>query len=349
MARSPASERLEAVLRSHVTRPRRRQALVVGALLDGAELVRGVSSGGEPVGEATVFEVGSITKVFTGVALASCADLGLVQLDEPLRRLLPPDARLPPGADAVTLAQLASHSSGLPRMPPGVPPLLLGERARKRARLLDVDDLFAALARTRLRDPPGRRYRYSNFAVSLLGHALARRAGAGWADLVQTFVCEPLGLVRTGVGVLPADASMPPGRSLVGRDVPPWDFPAFAPAGALRSTARDLLRFLGANLGDAPAETARRLTIAASPRFDPGGRLQVALGWHIVPLPGPLLAQVRSRGRSGPAMVWHNGLTGGFASFAGLVPDGRAAVVVLASRFRSVTGLGVRILRDLAG
>ncbi len=249
-----------------------------------------------------MFEVGSITKVFTGVALASCADLGLVQLDEPLRRLLPPDARLPPGADAVTLAQLASHSSGLPRMPPGVPPLLLGERARKRARLLDVDDLFAALARTRLRDPPGRRYRYSNFAVSLLGHALARRAGAGWADLVQTFVCEPLGLVRTGVGVLPADASMPPGRSLVGRDVPPWDFPAFAPAGALRSTARDLLRFLGANLGDAPAETARRLTIAASPRFDPGGRLQVALGWHIVPLPGP--CSRRSARGGAPAPPW---------------------------------------------
>lgn len=214
--------------------------------------MRGVSSEGEPVGEETVFEIGSITKVFTGVALASCADLGLVQLDEPLRRLLPPGARLTPGADAVTLAHLASHSSGLPRMPPGVPPLLLGGRARERARRLDADDLFAALARTRLRDPPGRRYRYSNLGVSLLGHALARRAGCGWADLVQTLVCEPLGLARTRVGVIPAQGSSPPGRSLLGREVrcrgrwslrsaragapaPPWSGTTASPAASRAS------------------------------------------------------------------------------------------------------------------
>ena len=80
------------------------------------------------------------------------------------------------------------------------------------------------------------------------------------------------------------------------------------------------------------------------------GRLQVGLGWHILPLYGPPFPGARRRGRlPSPAMVWHNGLTLGFASFAGFVPDAGAGVVVLAARFRSVTGLGVRILRELSG
>lgn len=109
-----------------------------------------------------------------------------------------------------------------------------------------------------------------------------------------------------------------------------------------------MVSFLRANLDEPPGDVARPLTLARAPRFDSGGRLQVGLGWHILPLHGSPLPGARSRVRDSPAMVWHNGLTLGFASFAGFVPAAGAGVVVLASRFRSVTGLGVRILRELS-
>jgi D-alanyl-D-alanine-carboxypeptidase/D-alanyl-D-alanine-endopeptidase len=350
VAEGPAPERLAAVLGCRVRPPRRRQALVAGALLDGSTVVRAVSTGPDgPVDEHTVFEIGSITKVFTGIALAACADRGLVEVDEPLQALLPSTARMPAGGHEITLAQLASHSSGLPRMPPGVPPIVLGRRQEKRLRRSTPDDLFAALASTKLKHSPGRRYHYSNLGAALLGHALARRAETTWEELVRTVACEPLGLAATNA-VLPSEGDGGlGGRSWFGRQVPPWDFPALAPAGALRSTARDLLRLLHANLADPPGRLARPLTLARSPRFDTGGDLQIGLGWHIMPLHRAPLSRMRSRRGDSPAMVWHNGLTSGFASFAGFVPASGAGVVVLASRFRSVTGLGIRILRELRG
>ena len=109
-----------------------------------------------------------------------------------------------------------------------------------------------------------------------------------------------------------------------------------------------MLIFLRANLDDSPGPLARPLTLAQSPRFDTDGDVQLGLGWHIMPLDRTPLSGAGSRRRTSPAMVWHDGLTLGFASFVGLVPASGAGVVVLASRFGSVTGLGIRILRELS-
>jgi CubicO group peptidase (beta-lactamase class C family) len=233
-------------------------------------------------------------------------------------------------------------------MPPGLPPIVLGRRQQERLRRTIPDDLLGALAATKMRHPPGRRYRYSNLGAALLGHALARRAETTWEELVRVEVCEPLGLAATNA-VIPAEGERGlRGRSWVGRHAPPWDFPALAPAGVLRSTARDMLGFLRANVGGA-GKLVRPLTLARSPRFDTGGNLQIGLGWHIMLLHRTPLPGTGSPRRDSPALVWHNGLTLGFASFAGFVPDTGAGVVVLASRVRSVTGLGIRILRELSG
>jgi CubicO group peptidase (beta-lactamase class C family) len=350
VAEGPARERLAAVLGRRVRRPLLRQALVAGALLNGSTLVRGVSAGPEqPPDEDTVFEIGSVTKAFNGILLAVCADRGLVELDEPLRELLPSGTGLPAGGSEITLAQLAAHSSGLPRMPAGVPPIALGRRHQERLRSSTPDDLFAALPVTKMRHPPGARYHYSNLGAALLGQALARRVETTWEELVSTLVCEPLGLAATNADIPSERDAGLRGRSWFGRQAAPWDFPALAPAGVLRSTARDLLSFLRANLDDGPGGLARPLTLARSPRFDTGRRLQIGLGWHIMPLRRTPLPGTGPRRRDNPALVWHNGLTLGFASFVGFVPDVAAGVVVLASRFRSVTGLGIRILGELSG
>jgi CubicO group peptidase (beta-lactamase class C family) len=110
-----------------------------------------------------------------------------------------------------------------------------------------------------------------------------------------------------------------------------------------------MLTFLRVNLESPPTGLERPLAVARAPRFDSGGRLQVGLGWHILPLHGSVLPGRGAGREGGPAMVWQNGLTLGFASFAGFAPAAGTGVVVLASRFRSVTGLGVRILRELSG
>lgn len=348
MAEASAHRRLEDVLDRLVRPPRRRQALVAGALLRGSELVRGVPGGPEePSDDASVFEIGSITKVFTGILLAAGADRGLVELDDPLRALLPSSARLPAEGPEITLPSS-------PRTPPGCREC---RRACRRSCSASgagsvpgaprPDELFAALASTRLRNAPGRRYRYSNLGAALLGHALARRAEASWPELVQTVVCEPLGLLGTSAAVPPAERARPP-RFPPGASRASVGVPGAGPGG-------------GASLhceghGQLPAREPRRAAGGRGAPADAGARAALRLGRPPAGRPRlahpPLARLTASRGaltRAGqPGDGLAHGLTLGFASFAGFVPAAGAGVVVLASRFRSVTGLGVRILRELS-
>ena len=180
------------------------------------------------------FEIGSVTKLFTGRLLRTLADEGLLALDEPARDVLGPGWRL---NARVTLESLARHRSGLPRTP----------RRAWRSFMRSGDDPWRAVGIDDLRRslPPKlprlRWFRYSNFGAALLGHALATRAGEPWEALLRSRITEPLGLRSiSSVG-----AVAQPHRSR-GKPVPPWTFDAVAPAGALRSTAEDLLAFLAA-------------------------------------------------------------------------------------------------------
>ncbi|WP_164842614.1 serine hydrolase domain-containing protein [Actinoplanes solisilvae] len=219
---------------------------VVVAALRGDE----VEIAGDP---DAVFEIGSITKVFTALALAR--DGGL---DEPL---LPRKER---GGVAITLEHLARHTSGLPRLPTGMllkallHPLQPDPYAGCTADFLD-----SALARTRLKSVPGQKFRYSNFGAGLLGLALSRRAGVSYDELIARLT-GPLGMTSTGVTLEP----LQPHRAS-GQPTPPWNLADLAGAGGLRSTAADLILFLRAQLTDA--------SIGWMERQLPGGRSQL---WH---------------------------------------------------------------------
>ena len=295
-----------------------RAGVVVGTLAGGERqiVVRG------PLAEDSIFEIGSITKVFTALLLALMAQDGRVALDE-----RPFDGR------ATTLAELATHTSGLARLPKGMLWRSLRERRDPYAGF-GVDDLDAALTAARLRSSG--RVRYSNFGAGLLGHQLARRAGCSYAELVQDEVCAPLGLRDTSVTVAEADrARFADGHDRRGRPVPHWHLGALEGAGALRSTAADMLAFLAFQLQppDTPLGAAARLTHAERARR---GRLGVGLGWlRLAPR------------RGADDVVWHNGGTGGFRSFAGFAPGHGCAVVVLANSVRSVDTIGMRALLAL--
>jgi serine-type D-Ala-D-Ala carboxypeptidase/endopeptidase len=317
--------------------PERRVGLVIGVQVGGETGFwhRGVL----PDGPATIFEIGSITKTFTTTLLADMARDGIVALDDPVRRYLPTGARLPVRGREITLEDLATHRSGLPRLPTGLLwPALTRDRRDPYAKF-DRARLATAVAATRPRREPGRKVAYSNYGMGLLGHVLALRAGSSYERLVRARICEPLGLVDTWIDTPESERRrVATGHTWRGRETPPWRLAALAGAGGLRSTAADLVSFLRLHAVTSESPLAAAAAEAARPRARWGG-VQIGLGWLIV-APGRRLPWGRPR----CTLVFHEGGTGGFRSFAGVVPELDACVAVLASQARSVTRLGLRIL-----
>jgi serine-type D-Ala-D-Ala carboxypeptidase/endopeptidase len=193
--------RIERVL---YRRARKHVGIVVGVRRDGETAIvgRGRVADDRPQrpDERTIFEIGSITKVFTAVLLADLAREGLVALDDPVQKHLPEGVLLPVRGRPITLADLASHTSGLPRLPKGLMRRALRERANPYASFT-VEDLHAAIPVTRPRREPGRKMRYSNYGAGLLGHVLALRAGTSYEQLVADRITGPLGMTDTSIAV----------------------------------------------------------------------------------------------------------------------------------------------------
>jgi D-alanyl-D-alanine-carboxypeptidase/D-alanyl-D-alanine-endopeptidase len=295
-----------------------------------AGLVVGVGAGGETacwsrgLAAGSIFEIGSITKTFTATLLASMARDGLVALDDPVARHLP--VAPPVKGRQVTLQDLATHHSGLPRLPARM--LVRGltvERHDPYARLDDAR-MRQAILESMPKRAPGRKFAYSNYGFGLLGYALAHRAGMSFGDLMRERITGPLNLTATSL----SSAPLTQGHGFFGRPAHTWDLASAAGAGGLRSTASDLLAYLalhapGASgpLADAAADTrVRRAEI---------GKVGVGLAWLILP----------------DGTLMHDGGTGGFRSFAAVAPETGTAVVVLASQARSVTRLGMKLVQAL--
>ncbi|MGP4111402.1 serine hydrolase domain-containing protein [Streptomyces sp. 4N509B] len=298
-----------------------------------ALVVRGRTAhhGGVLADSSTRFEIGSITKTFTALLLAEQAARGVLDHHDPLARRLPAAAVLPARCTAITLAHLATHTSGLPHTPPGLPRLLPLLLRHPVPRLMvepyadfTTADVFRALARSRPRSTPGTRMRYSNFGVGVLGHALAHAAGGTPFDtLLTTRILQPLGLRETDCAARPS----PPSTQVTGywrrRPQPPFRFPGLPAAGAVRASARDLLALTEALLDPASAEVPRPLRAAlrdvVRPRFRRRCGNGVALAWHVRPRP------------DGSRLYFHGGVTFGCTAFAGFVPHHGTAVVALAN------------------
>ncbi|MER7670777.1 serine hydrolase domain-containing protein [Kitasatospora sp. NPDC096128] len=329
----------------------RRVGVVVAGLAGDAVAVHGAGRtgpGGQVPGARTLFDIGSVTKVFTSLTLAKLALDGVVRLDEPLaealEEVLPRPAAVPTRhGEAITLRHLATHTSGLPRLPRGmVLRGLLRPNQPDPYAHCTTERILSGLARTRLRSVPGRDFRYSNLGAGLLGLALAHRADTGYGELVAREVCTPLGLTDT---CLRSDAEqsarLAPGHAPGGRPVPSWDFAALPGMGGLRSTAADLAAFLRAQLAaerepDAPLAPSMLLTRETRHRVNPCAWTH--LGW----LGHRLHAQ---QGRH--LQLWHNGGTGGSSSFLAFDPEQQVGVVVLANSRRPVDAAGTALLRRL--
>lgn len=266
----------------------------------------------------TLFEIGSVTKVFTALLLADAVQRGEVALDDPLSKHLPPEVKVPA---AITLRHLATHTSALPRLPSNLAP----KDGNNPYADYTVAQLHEFLAGYALPRDPGTTYEYSNLGAGLLGQILARRAGTDYETLVRTRITAPLGMKSTGIKLSDAlQKRLAPGHDGQGRRVANWDLPTLAGAGALRSSANDMLQFLAATLryNSSPLSPAMS-SLLASRRPTSAAGMDIALGWHITTSP------------AGKDLVWHNGGTGGYRSYAGYDPKSKTGVVVLANMSNS--------------
>jgi len=267
-------------------------------------------------GGDTVFEIGSMTKVFTFLLLMDMNRRGEVALTDPVSKYLPPSVKMPErNGRKITLADLSTQSSGLPRMPSNFAPK---DPANPYADY-SVQQMYDFLSALQLTRDIGSQYEYSNLGVGLLGHVLTLRAGMSYEALVRSRICEPLGMEDTRITLTPGMKA----RLAVGHDqnmnaVANWDIPTFAGAGALRSTANDMLTFLAANLGYRKTPLAQDMADEISVRRPAAGGMEIAYGWHI-------------QTRDGSSIIWHNGGTGGYRTYMGFDPKARAGVVVLSN------------------
>ena len=308
---------------------------IVAGIMDetGPRVVAVGTSGREGVGldGNTIFEIGSITKVFTAAVLQELVGRGEVRFDDPVADLLPSHVRVPAQGDRkITLLDLATHRSGLPRMPSNFFP---GDLRNPYADYT-VEQLYAFLSGYELERGIGAEWDYSNLGMGLVGHALCLKAGQAFEGLVRDLILESLGMENTGIHLAPpADGPFAQGHNMIAQPVPSWDFLTLPGAGALRSTTYDMLLFAAANLVEDGPEISSALHRTHEIRASNiAGNLSMALGW---------LVDQRFPERP---IIWHNGGTGGFHSFIGLDKVSHRAVVVLTNGAQSIDDIGFHLL-----
>ncbi|MGW1177658.1 serine hydrolase domain-containing protein [Kitasatospora sp. NPDC002543] len=362
-ANRPDASRLDAAVAAAVRAARPYATAVTIALVHGDRAeVRcfgrtGRSPGAAPCTPGTVFELGSVSKTFTALLLAEMASRGELALDDPVEDRLPHRWRAAKvrSAEPIRLLHLATHTSGLPGLPPGLLAKAVPAWFSNPYETYGDEQLRESLARTTVRGTPGSRYGYSNYGVGLLGRLLAETGGMPYGDLLAERICRPLGLHATTC------APDPPGRATGyrrGRALPPWRIPGLPGAGAVRADGADLLRYLRAHLdggtaaapGSGPAPNP-----AGEPAADPGDGLGAALRdvqrlRLRLPHSTDRIGLVWMHRRSGDRdLYFHSGGTRGFTAFVGFSPEGSAAVAAVANTAPALDGrfvqAGYEVLR----
>ncbi len=328
---------LEMLLRGKVDVSKPGVSIVVGTVDANGNRIevcgKPLDANSPPTDGDTVFQIGSVTKVFTSLLLADMANRGEVNLDDPISKFLPKSVRTPKvNGQEITLLQLARHTSGLPRNPDG---LVFKDPGNPYAEFT-VEKLYDYLDGYRTSRPFGKNHEYSNLGFRVLGHALELRANTSYGELLSTRVLQPLALKSTGVA-LSKDMKkrLAPGYDGNGIPVRSWSFVALHGSGALYSSANDLLAFAQAylELRETPLKAAMRMTHGpTTDKLSP--ELDVGLGWD----------RIYSIGDS--RIAAKDGLVPGYVTYFLLDLTKRKGVVVLSNVQVDLPDIGTALLLE---
>ncbi len=283
--------------------------------------------GDKPVNEFSIYEIGSISKVFTCITFADMVLNDELKLDDLAEKYLPESVKLPSrNKNKISLEHLATHTSALARMPTNFHPADPGNPYAD----YTVEDMYEFLSGYKLKRDIGEKYEYSNLGMGLLGHILSLKAGTEYEQLITKRICDVLGMKSTVITFTSKlKERLAIGHNSAG-EVPNWDIPTLAGAGAIRSTAEDMLTFLAANIGG-NSKLSEAIEMTHKVRVSASETMKIGLGWHI-------------RDNKKTQIIWHNGGTGGYRTFCGFIKDKKIGVVVLSNMNVSFDDIGFHIL-----
>jgi serine-type D-Ala-D-Ala carboxypeptidase/endopeptidase len=278
-----------------------------------------------PVNENSLFDIGSITKTFTTLLLADMVEQGEVSLTDPIEKYLPTSVKVPEfNGTKITLADLATHTSGLPFLPSNIwVNNVVGGTINSN---YTASQMYAALSNFTLTREPGSKFQYSDFGLGLLGYILSLKAGVPYEQLVKDRILNILGMNNTKITLSQNDIKnrFPVGH-YNGKEINTPVIPeVIEGAGAFRSTASDLLKYVSANLGlihtklDAAIQLQHLIRHPAAPENPMNYSEYVALGWRVLT-------------NFGTETLAHTGAINGWTAFVGLTPTKQDGVVLLCS------------------
>ena len=258
----------------------------------------------------SVFEIGSITKVFTSTLLAHAVIDGKMTLDQPIQTYFPFDLSV---GKEITARHLANHTSGLPRVPANFMASMVKNPDNPYKEYGEKELLSYLKNQLTLEKEPGTISSYSNLGMGLLGHLIGKRYGQSYESLLQEKICQPLQMNLTTTLYKSIGKSLVLGQNRNGKRTSNWDFSVLAGAGAIRAPVSDLLKFVQFSF-----EPNGVNAMIQSETVKVDETIGVALGWHTYHL-------------DQRAWIWHNGGTGGYRSCMALDPSRRKAVVLLSN------------------
>ncbi|WP_299117039.1 serine hydrolase [uncultured Winogradskyella sp.] len=283
---------------------------------------------GSNVNEHSVYEIGSISKVFTCIILADEVLKGNMSLDDPISKYLSKDFKAVKGNNReITLKDLATHTSGLPRMPSNFNPKDLENPFAD----YTIKELYEFLNSYELTRDVGAQYEYSNLGMGLLGHILELSTGKSYADLIKERITNPLGMKSTGI-VINDDmkSNLAYGYNAELKITKNWDLNVLSGAGAIKSTSSDMVKFFNANVTKDDSDLYKAMALSHQIAYeDLTNNLRIGLGWHY---------------NADGTIIWHNGGTGGYKSFGGFVKGTDKAVIVFTNSVHSLDLVGVKQL-----
>ncbi len=282
------------------------------------------------VSENTIFEIGSITKVFTSLLFAEMVNDGSLSLDAEINSLLPDMNSLPVYDDTkITLKHLATHTSGLPHNPLNL------QVADGNDPFADYrkEDLLGFISTYTLSRKPGTEYEYSNTGVGLLGNIITDLSGMEYAELLREMILTNLRMTNTVID--PENAGS---RSLAdghkGKNAVPYlKMPALQGAGAIKSSAKDMLALIELQISPENSPLSESIKLTQEQHFVANDRLEMGLGWHVM----------KENRRT---IYMHGGLTGGFSSFTGFDKERKYGIVILSNSSESIEDIGMHLLLD---